>query len=174
MDLRIPAEKETLDLQDEARVRELARQLRRFLEWMNHPEPEDAAQEALLRGIKRMRQDQVQGSIPVAFFFGIGRHLVQEGWRVRNRTVLELEVFEATHPVHWDKMAEDQLWLEELLNTVPEADRDLFQRYHQEDRKTLCQRLGISIQTLRVRVHRIRTSLELAAGSRKFRGEGMK
>ncbi len=168
MNLETPSGREVLDLTDDARLRELTRKLQRFLEWMNHPEPEDAAQEALLRGITRIKNDRVEGPVPVAFFVGIGRHLVQEGWRLRKRAPVDLEIVEATHPVCWDKLAEDQVFLEELLTAVPKQDRDVFERYHHEDRQALSQRLGISLRALRVKVHRIRVSLEDAAANQKF------
>ena len=68
----------------EAAYHELRRQLVRFLEWQNCHDPEEAAQEALARGFKRIAGG-VDTSVAGArsYFFGIAKNLVKEDWKTR-------------------------------------------------------------------------------------------
>ena len=64
----------------EARYGELRSQLVRFFEWQRHSDPEDAAQETLARGFRRVAAGVDTSAAGVhGYFFGIARNLVKEG-----------------------------------------------------------------------------------------------
>src|SRR5215471_18471707 len=74
----------------EALFRELRTQLVRFLEWQKCQDPEDAAQEALARGFKRIAEGaDTSASGARSYFFGIAKNLVKEGWKSRKEELLD-------------------------------------------------------------------------------------
>jgi DNA-directed RNA polymerase specialized sigma24 family protein len=148
--------------QAEARFDELRRQLVRFLEWQKCDEPEDAAREALARGLKR-----IAGGVDTStagargYFFGIAKNLVKEGWRSRKEALLD--------PADWERQAsarqlehvEARRTLSTYLRHLSRLERTLIVRYYTEDRVALCRELGMTGGSLRVTVHRIRRKLDV-------------
>ena len=160
----------------EACYLDLYRQLKRFLEW-DCRDAEDAAQEVLTRGFRRMTEGaDVSEKGPRAFFFGIARNVIREGWKPKHRREQQLD------PPAWDAQmsptaeatrTEARLELEQCLSRLDKNDADLIVRYAVDGSETLARELGISAETLRVRVFRIRARLRAIrdveeAKSRRF------
>jgi RNA polymerase sigma factor (sigma-70 family) len=146
----------------EARYRDLRRQLVRFLEWRNCPEPEDAAQEALARGFKRIAGGTDTSVSGVrSYFFGIAKNLVKEGWKPRREELLDPTGWEqAVSPERHVEQVEARLALVQYLRRLNRSERTLLVRYYTEDRTVLCHELGVTPANLRVTVHRIRRKIE--------------
>jgi len=148
----------------EAKYRELRSQLVRFLEWQKCLDPEDAAQEALARGFKRIAGG-VDTSVSGArsYFFGIAKNLVREGWKPRREELLEAADWEQTpSPARHLEQVEARMALIQYLRRLTRSDRKLLVRYYTEDRTALCHELGVTAANLRVTVHRIRRKIENA------------
>jgi RNA polymerase sigma-70 factor (ECF subfamily) len=146
------------------RYQELRKQLVRFFEWRRHSDPEDAAQETLARGFRRVVAGvDTSPSGLHAFFFGIARNLVKEGWKARREELVD--------PVAWDstpssarhvERVEARLALTHYLSKLPSSERRLLVRYYTGDRDVLSRELGVTAGNLRVIVHRIRQKLDSA------------
>jgi RNA polymerase sigma factor (sigma-70 family) len=147
----------------EASYHDLRRQLVRFLEWQNCYDPEEAAQEALARGFKRIAGG-VDTSIAGArsYFFGIAKNLVKEGWKAaRREEQLDPAIWEQSpSPARHLEQVEARLALAQCLRRLSPDERKLLVRYYTDDRVALCRELGVSAGNLRVTVHRIRRKIE--------------
>jgi len=146
----------------EAAYHELRRQLVRFLEWQNCHDPEEAAQEALARGFKRIAGG-VDTSVAGArsYFFGIAKNLVREGWKARRQERLDATDLDRTpSPARHLEQVEARVALEQCLRHLSELERSILVRYYTEDRAALCRELGVTAGSLRVTVHRIRAKIE--------------
>jgi RNA polymerase sigma factor (sigma-70 family) len=151
----------------EARYRELLRALTRYLEWLRCVEPEEAAQEAISRGLKRLAEGVDISSVGArAYFFGIARNVAHEGWKSRRRE-------RQLDPILWDATAsstrghqqvEARLMLQKLLRRLDMRDREIILRYCTEkNHDAHCRELGVTAGNLRIIVFRIREKIrELA------------
>jgi RNA polymerase sigma-70 factor, ECF subfamily len=146
----------------EAAYHELRRQLVRFLEWQNCRDPEEAAQETLARGFKRIAGG-VDTSIAGArsYFFGIAKNLVRESWKTRREEGLDpVDLDQTPSSARGLQQVEARVALTQCLRHLSAADRKLLVRYYTEDRTALCRELGVTPGSLRVTVHRIRGKIE--------------
>ena len=146
----------------EAAYVELRRQLVRFLEWQNCHDPEEAAQEALARGFKRIAGGvDTSGAGARSYFFGIAKNLLKEGWKARREESLDPADLEQTQsPARHLEQVEARVSLMQCLRRLTRSERRLLVRYYTEDRAALCRELGVSAGNLRVTVHRIRGKIE--------------
>ena len=146
----------------ELAYRDLRRELIRFLEWQKCAEPEEAAQEALARGFKRIVEGaDTSTSGPRSYFFGIAKNLVREGWRSRRVELLDpADLERRPSSARHIEQVEARMALTEALGRLGASERRLIIRYYTEDRVALCQELGLSAGGLRVMVHRIRRKID--------------
>lgn len=130
-------------------------------------EAEELADETINRVIRRAQQmaDTYQGE-PTYYFITVAHHLYLE--HVAKRPVLsELppELPQRPEPDPDDEREYD--CLEQCVQRLKPSHRDLVLRYYQEDkqamidhRKSLADELGLAINALRIRAHRIRATLQ--------------
>jgi RNA polymerase sigma factor (sigma-70 family) len=146
----------------EARYGELRSQLVRFFEWQRHSDPEDAAQETLARGFRRVAAGVDTSAAGVhGYFFGIARNLVKEGWKGRREELLDPDAWERTpSPGRHVEQVEARLALTYYLGRLRASERRLIVRYYTGDRDALSRELGVTAGNLRVIVHRIRQKIE--------------
>lgn len=144
----------------ETSYQELRSRLVRFLSWKGSAAPEDAAQEALVRGFRRILEGaEVTAVDPRSYFIGIAKNVLREEWRSRKDESLEWEEWENIPSA--DRTIESinaQLTLERCLRCLSEPEQTLYSRYHdggRRDREDLARELGITLDNLRVKVHRI-------------------
>jgi DNA-directed RNA polymerase specialized sigma24 family protein len=123
---------------------------------------EDLADEAINRVARKLNKirDEYQGD-PSLYFYGVAKKLVHED---RRKPTLKLP------PPSWDTDDVDPEYecLEKCLQELTAENRELVVGYYQEEKKAkidnrrkLADKLGIAINALRIRAHRIRHSLEL-------------
>ena len=112
---------------------------------------------------------------PVAYFYGVARNLMYA--KAKNEPVI------ATPPEVAERDPEkQQRCMEKCLDTLSEPDRDLIRRYYfLEGQKRLLSRtelalsLGVSLNALRLRVHRLRKTLQACVKTcLEDKGEKMK
>jgi RNA polymerase sigma factor (sigma-70 family) len=115
----------------------------------------------------------------VAYFYGVARNIQREHARSRDRNVSALEVLPAfEHPSeHPADIMQKQMerktieqrieCLEKCLSKLPPETRALVVSYYEgeeaakiNNRKRMAEALGISLNSLRTRTHRIREKLE--------------
>ena len=154
----------------EERLADLQRQLRRFLEW-DCRDPQDGVQEVFARGLRRMREgvDTMEKG-PSAYFFGIARNLIREGWKPKNRREQQLE------PEDWSARAstardiertEAAIEMGQALNQLSPPDRTFIVRYAEEGPEDLARELGRTVDNVRVMAFRIRERLRSTRASRQ-------
>lgn len=163
---------EFLDPHDRERagaVYETIRQrLVRLFEWRGLSNSEDLADETFNRVARRI-QEGVEVSDPYPYFCGVARFIAKEvARREAARERREREEWDDRQPVLPAEELEDEVRLSCLrrcLERLPQDQSILIVRYHQEDdhirsRQKLSEELGIPMNALRIRVHRIRRKLE--------------
>ncbi|MFL6290706.1 MAG: RNA polymerase sigma factor [Thermoanaerobaculia bacterium] len=149
------------------RYEEIRRRLVRLFEWRGCAHSEELADETFNRVARKSAEGlALQRSDPYAYFCGVAHHVFQEVVRreARQHKALESSDWTASDP------AEDEPdyrldHLRACLQTLEAEQRRLLLRYHQEDqrirsRKDLCDELGIPMNALRIRVHRLRRKVE--------------
>lgn len=128
--------------------------------------PEDLADETIARVIHRMvdRQWHYRGD-PVRYFFGVARNVYLEHLREPDSAPLDKD---PRQPERFGVATESSRLdcLERCLSRLDPLDRVLVIEYYQREkaakidhRKQLASRLGIGLNALRIRVHRIRRQL---------------
>jgi DNA-directed RNA polymerase specialized sigma24 family protein len=139
----------------------------RLFEWRGCSHAEDLADETInrvarkfARGLELERQD----SYP--YFCGVAHHVFQEVVRREAREHKALESGDwSSSPPPEDEPDYRLDHLRACLQTLEADQRRLLLRYHQDDqrirsRKDLCDELGIPMNALRIRVHRLRRKVE--------------
>lgn len=124
--------------------------------------PEDMTDECINRVIKKLPEIEPQytGS-PENYFFGVVNFIVLE-WPRKDRPI-DIPCVEPASPEMEERMA----CLDGCLDRLPASTRELVLDYYQEEKRAkidhhiaLAQRLGIAVNALRIRAHRIRKQLE--------------
>lgn len=144
----------------------IRRKLIRLFEWRGCEFPEDLADETFDRVARKMREG-IPLDNPMAYFYGVAHLIHKEEWRgvARKNKALDSGAWPPSQP---DEGPEDHrlACLKECLEQLPVDQRHLLLEYHKgedgniRNRKRLADELGIPINALRIRVHRIRRKLE--------------
>src|SRR6185369_10373822 len=154
----------------------LRTRLIRFFEWRRCDLPDARADQTLDTGIRKLDQGQDISNLK-GFVFAIARHVAKEDWKKQGRTCsLEDEVFTTPDVVTSDPLSKLESeeepdrrlgCFDHCLEGLTSESRNLILGYYQEDgrakidwRKQLAEQLGIPLNALRIRAHRIRRSLE--------------
>jgi RNA polymerase sigma factor (sigma-70 family) len=149
-------------------------QLRHDLEkvfiWGGCPDPEGLADEVLDRVAKKIYE--VKPSYvgdPRLYFLAVARNLVKENFR-KIKTHVSLTEIELSEQLTTEGKEDDAVindCLDECLQKLSSEQRELVAAYYAKEkqakiahRSALAQRLAITVETLRVRVFRLRASLE--------------
>jgi len=148
---------------------ELRRDLVRYMRWQHHPNPEDGAQDAWLRGWAKGGAQALEGDYNAlrSYFFGFAWFVAREAWRPRKEGPLD-EKLQVPDSQRAERRLEARVLVGQLLGQLEPAERRLVVRYHSEDRQALSRRLGIPNSTVRVQVHRICAKLQRMAAARRL------
>lgn len=141
----------------------------RYFQWRLCPPAEDLADETINRVARRMDEGENIFNLP-AYFSTVARLVFMEWLRERERISVpldELPEISAEQPAE-DEQREARLrCLDHCLNKLPLESRTLILKYYHDEkrakidhRKQLAGALGIPLNALRIRAHRIRTGLE--------------
>jgi len=156
---------------EQAAVRheEVRRRLCKFFVCRCCPVAEELADETIDRVIRKGEAlFTAYVGDPRAYFFGVA-HRVYLEWTNRPPLLSELTtpLVRADRSGPPDSNEAEYDCLEECLRRLPQQDRDLIVEYYQDEkqakiehRKHLAERFGITTNTLRIRVHRIRARLQ--------------
>lgn len=145
----------------------IRRKLIRLFEWRGCESPEDLTDETFNRVARRLSEGVEVRSSNFGYFYGVA-HLVYK--EVRRRAAREQRALEGGEwpPRQPEEEPEDDrrlACLRRCLDQLPPDQKNLLLRYHQgesniRNRKDLSRELGIPINALRIRVHRVRRKLE--------------
>jgi DNA-directed RNA polymerase specialized sigma24 family protein len=151
-----------------AKYTELREQLRRFFTWRGCTDPEDHADETLNRTARRLAGGEQIADVR-GYAFGVARLLVLEVHRQEERKRLALAELPTTDEASEDTGEEETRLrcLQNCLLKLPRGNRELIVQYYQGERsaktanrRQLAARLGLSLNTLRMRALRLREGLE--------------
>ena len=147
---------------------EIRTNLTRFFAWRGCPFPEDHADETFNRIAKKI--DEGEGILnPTGYAMGVARLLLLEIIKSRQREQSALnEIGAASEAYVAADDGEERLeCLRNCLQTLPPDNRELILQYYQgeksekiRNRKKLLDRLGIPVNTLRMRALRLRERLQ--------------
>lgn len=147
---------------------EIRSNLTRFFEWRGCSFPEDHADETINRIAKKVAEGE-EILNPSGYAMGVARLLLLEILKSRQREQSALtEMGQASEPFVDPDDGEDRLeCLRDCLQNLSADNRELILQYYQgeksekiRNRKNLLDRLGISVNTLRMRALRLRDRLE--------------
>ncbi len=139
----------------------------------------DLADEVFNRVARRLSEGEIiRAADPAAYFYGVARNVLREYQESRERRFIsldELTPYETplTDPTETELQGQQRQRLDSLmdcleicLRELPEETRRLLLNYHRYEkrdrinaRKEMAERMGITINALKIRVHRIRASL---------------
>lgn len=155
------------------RYEAIRRKLVRLFEWRGCAAPEDLADETINRVARRLAEGvELRSADPYGYFCGVAHLLYKEVLRRASREHRALEgsgellLPTALPVISEEESGDDRLdCLRRCLAELPADQRDLVLRYHQgesniRNRKALSEELGIPMNALRIRVHRVRRKLE--------------
>ena len=147
----------------------IRQQLIKMFTWQQCSDPEGLADETIARvtqGASEIRASYVGD--PSLYFYGVARNLFRESHRQRSRDLpvrAERAVVNEIQENESDKKRYD--CLDKCLLALPLVSRELLLTYYESSkqekintRKVLADQLGLSPESLRIRVFRIRTTLE--------------
>lgn len=123
-------------------------------------EAEDLADVTINRVTAKVREvaPNYEGE-PILFFYGVAKKVHHEWLRQQNRS---------PQPLPPNETEDERTYecLDRCMETVPEKSRQLVLRYYEnekkakiDDRKALADEMGIAVNALRIRAHRIRLLL---------------
>ncbi|HEX4964098.1 MAG TPA: RNA polymerase sigma factor [Thermoanaerobaculia bacterium] len=154
------------------RYETIRRKLIRLFEWRGCAAPEDLTDETFNRVARRIAQGvELHSADPYGYFCGVAHLVFKEVLRRASREHRALDtngelLLPAPMPVIPEESGDPRLeYLRQCLAALPPDQRDLVLRYFQGEsnirhRKTLSEELGIPMNALRIRVHRVRRKLE--------------
>lgn len=155
----------------------LRRRLERLFEWRGARFPEDLADETITRVARRLEEGvEIRSDDPFRYFCGVAHLVYKEVLRERrrDRALRDPSGWPGQDPEEEDPEAERMTWLNDCLEALAPESRALILSYHEgerreriENRKAMAERLGIPLNALRIRVHRIRAKLERCVRKRK-------
>lgn len=151
----------------------LRERLIRFFEWNHADTPQELADETLDRLARRLSAYEHEILNPAKFAAGIARLLLKEHFREKGRREAALATMAESYPglarMETESARQDERMaaLEQCLRAIPEASRNLIERYfsaesraHVQQRQRLAEEHGISTNALRNRVMRIKMELQ--------------
>jgi DNA-directed RNA polymerase specialized sigma24 family protein len=145
----------------------IRRRLVRLFEWRGCAHAEELADETFNRVARKSAEGlTLQRSDPYAYFCGVAHHVFQEVVRREAREHKAQESGDLSSSSSLEDEPDYRLdYLRACLETLDAEQRRLLLRYHQDEqrirsRKELCDELGIPMNALRIRVHRLRRRVE--------------
>ena len=143
-----------------------------YFDWRDCPAPEDHADEAINRVIRKLSEGEDFRDIST-YVLGIARMMLLEIARTREKERLAFERPPLPEHIDEDPPETDQRvsCLEKCLGALPERSRRMIVEYYQGEgptkikrRKELAERLGLELNALRIRTCRLRVKLEQCMG----------
>jgi DNA-directed RNA polymerase specialized sigma24 family protein len=135
----------------------LHRKLVEFFTWERSESPEALADETMNRLARRLLDGAEISSLD-RYAAGIARLIKQEGMRARRTredAIREIRALSRGAVPEPEKLEQ----IRRCLRALPKESREVIERYYAEDRASLARSMGLSLNALRNRAHRIRAQL---------------
>lgn len=163
-----------------AAYEEVRRRLQFFFEWKGCVGAAELADETLNRvATKLAAGEDIRTDEPGRYAFGVARFVYLEAVKRNARLVQAERSGAAPEPAEDAAQRERRLAaLEACLDGLPPRTQQMVLRYHADDgrqridhRKQLADELGIALNALRIRVHRLRAQIEACVRARLDRND---
>ena len=148
------------------RYEALRRKLVKFFEWRGCSFPEDLADDTINRVARNLAAGEKIHNL-AAYCVGVARRVFLESLRSRQQEREALRALPQTAAASRDEPNQLQECLQRCLQKLSPENLHLIVQYYQEDRHAkvkargdLAAQLGIALNALRIRAHRIRVRLE--------------
>jgi RNA polymerase sigma factor (sigma-70 family) len=150
---------------------QLRRDLTNIFKWRGLPDPDGLTDEVLDRVEKKVHQVRpTYDGDPRLYFRAVANNVIKENLK-KIKTQVSLEDIDLPEPIisesEEDEAADMAECLQSCLEKLSSENRKLIVAYYAKEkqakidhRSELAQQLGISMETLRVKVYRIRVSLQ--------------
>ena len=154
----------------------------KFFKWRGWPRPEELVDETMDRVCWRLAEGEViRRPDPFLYFHGVARNVLREAWQSRQPAKMRHLPAPRLDGVDDAMEFEARLsCLERCVQHLDATERELIARYYRgqggeliENRRRLAEEMGIPLNALRIRVHRVRVRLAacVEAGLRRISGE---
>jgi DNA-directed RNA polymerase specialized sigma24 family protein len=152
------------------RYQTMYRKLLHLFEWRGCAFPDELADETINRVAKKLSEGtEIQAEDPYRYFAGVAHWVFMEVIRKEKqerRALAEVRHLPPSEPIAGE--TERRLTcLDRCLDQLPADNRELIVQFYQGDggarishRKHLAEQLGITLNALRIRAHRLRMQLE--------------
>ena len=149
----------------------LRRVLVTFFDWRGCAFPEDLADETFNRVARRMEEGEIIRNLP-DYCYGVARRLALEVLPKQSKQEdepLEFEQLSAPEEDSEERRSREQMYecFEHCLKQLSPENQELVIQYYQTEKRAkidnriaLANKLGVSLNVLRVRVYRLRATLE--------------
>ena len=140
-----------------------------YFDWRGCPFPEEHADEALNRVMKKVEAGEQFLDVSI-YVFGVARMMLREIGRAEERQRSALSQLPVIHPVasESDESEQRARCLGLCLESLSDQDRRLITRYYEGEgpskiirRRELAESLGLEINALRIRACRLRDKLQV-------------
>ncbi len=146
----------------------LRSRLIRLFVWRGCDSPEERTDETLDRVARKLKEGVKIRAEPFSYAAGVAYRIFQEMLRHDQRQRRAVEEMAEVPPPDADTEEDDRLdCLDQCLDALVGRERDLIVGFYQGEkgvriarRKRLAEELGISVNALRIRAHRLRVRLE--------------
>lgn len=146
----------------------IRRKLVRFFEWRGSAFPEDHADQVINRVARKFDEGEEIRDLK-NYFYGVARLLFLETLKEQDKKAAALENLPQarTDSEEVDESEPRLECLEQCLGGLSAENRELIIQYYRkekgekiESRRAMAQRMGIQLNALRIRAHRIKTKIE--------------
>lgn len=162
------------------RYHTMYRKLLRLFEWRGCAFPEELADETINRVAKKISEGTaIRADDPYRYFAGVAHWVFMEVLRKEKqerRALAEVRHLPPSEPIE-DETEHRLSCLDQCLEQLPVDSRELIVKFYQGEggarisqRKGLAEQLGITLNALRIRAHRLRGQLESCVRSCMERG----
>ncbi len=139
----------------------------RYFELRMCPNPDDLADEAIDRVARRLAEGERFTSPEIMrYVYGVARNVLLESWKTQTRRQKSLAAVPPLEAESTD-LENQARCLRECLDATPANNRDLLLQYYRDvgiakihRRAALAKQLGIPVNALRIRIHRLKGELQ--------------
>ncbi len=143
----------------EKRYKQLRSKMVKFFAWRRCEDPDGLADETVGRVVKNLNMgEEIRADNPYSYIYAIAKHVYMEYIREKKKR----EIIESDLPDHLQSYSENsQDCRTQCLQKLPKDKLSLLHRYYlgEEAREILAKYLNISLNALRLQVHRLKQDL---------------
>jgi DNA-directed RNA polymerase specialized sigma24 family protein len=159
------------------RYEQIRSKLVRFFEWRGCRFPDEHADDTFNRVMRKLDEGEELRDVGT-YCYGVARLVLLEALKMQDRENEALDRFHvvaaAPGPIDADDIEQRLRCLEGCMDGLSSAQRALIAEYYGSGRRSLAERLGIGMNALRIRAHRLSDTLQRCVSACVGRSEAVK